>query len=86
MPCLRNTQFSIKLISKQKFHKDLGKRIKEIRKRKGISLKDFESRDNSIDRSNLSKIENGIKIPTVYTLYKISVILEVDITELLTAK
>jgi len=74
------------LVNKQKFHKDIGRRIKEIRKRKGISLKEIESLDNSIDRSNFSKIENGIKIPTIYTLYKISIILEIDIKELFSAK
>lgn len=66
------------MVSKQKFNKDIGKRIKEIRQQKGISLKDFESRDHAIDRSNLSKIESGLKSPTLYTLYKIALILEVD--------
>jgi transcriptional regulator with XRE-family HTH domain len=66
------------MISKEKFNKDIGKRIKEIRQQKGISLKDFESRDNAVDRSNLSKIESGRKAPTLYTLYKIALILEVD--------
>jgi transcriptional regulator with XRE-family HTH domain len=69
------------LISKLKFQKDIGKRIKEIREKKGISLKDFESRDNSIDRSDLSKIENGHKAPALYTLYKIASVLEEDIAE-----
>lgn len=69
------------MVSKDRFYKDLGKRIREIRETKGISVKDFESRDNSIDRSALSKIENGLKIPMIYTLYKIASILEVDIAE-----
>jgi len=69
------------LISKLKFQKDIGKRIKEIREKKGISLRDFESRDNSIDRSDLSKIENGQKAPALYTLYKIASVLEEDIAE-----
>jgi transcriptional regulator with XRE-family HTH domain len=69
------------LISKQKFHKELGKRIRELRKEKGISLKDFEAYDNSVDRGQLSRIENGEKVPMIYTLYKIGLILEVDITE-----
>jgi transcriptional regulator with XRE-family HTH domain len=69
------------LVSKIKFQKELGKRIKEIREKRGISLKDFESRDNSIDRSDLSKIENGQKAPALYTLYKIASVLEVDMAE-----
>lgn len=67
------------MVSKEKFNKEIGKRIKEIRQQKGISLKDFESRDNAVDRSNLSKIESGLKAPTLYTLYKIALILEVDL-------
>lgn len=69
------------MISKQKLQKEIGKRIRDIREKKGISLKEFESRDNAIDRSDLSKIENGIKAPTIYTLYKIATILEEDIAE-----
>lgn len=67
------------MVSKEKFNKEIGKRIKEIRQQKGISLKDFECRDNAVDRSNLSKIESGLKAPTLYTLYKVALILEVDL-------
>jgi transcriptional regulator with XRE-family HTH domain len=69
------------LISKQKFQKEIGKRIREVREKKGISLKEFESRDNALDRSELSKIENGQKSPTLYTLYKIAFVLDVDLVE-----
>lgn len=69
------------MISKEKFHKDLGKRIREIREKKGISLRDFETYDDSLDRSNLSKIENGQKAATTYNLYRIAQVLGVDLAE-----
>jgi len=74
------------LISKDKFHKDLGKRIREIREKKGLSLRDIEAHDNSIDSAQLSRFENGEKVPMIYTLYKIAVILEVDISDFFKSK
>ncbi len=71
------------MISKDKFYREVGKRIREVRERKGISLKEFESYDNSISRSALSRIETGSQIPMLYTLHKIAEILEVDISEFL---
>jgi transcriptional regulator with XRE-family HTH domain len=59
----------------------LGNRIRVLRLKKGISLKHFEAKENSIDRHALSDIENGKKVPNVYTLFKISVVLEVPLKE-----
>lgn len=73
-------------MSKQKFYKDLGKRIKELREKKGISLKDFESMDNAFDRAHLSKMENGVRHPTIYTLQKIADVLGVDISDFFKSK
>lgn len=69
------------MINKEKFQKDLGKRIREIREKKGISLKEFETFDGSVDRSVLSKIENGQKAANTYTLYKIAQVLGVELAE-----
>jgi transcriptional regulator with XRE-family HTH domain len=69
------------LITRDKLAKEIGKRIREIREKKGISLKQFENYENSIERGDLSQIENGIKLPTVFTLYKIAQILGVKISE-----
>lgn len=69
------------ILNRQKFNKQLGKRIRQIREEKGISIKNFETKDFSIDKANLSKIENGLRIPSTYTLYIISRILDVDIRE-----
>lgn len=66
-------------LKRTKFNRLVGKRIREIRKEKGISVKAFESRDGSIDRSDLSKIETGKLTASSYTLYKISRVLNVDI-------
>jgi transcriptional regulator with XRE-family HTH domain len=57
---------------KTKYSKALGKRIRNIREEKNISIKDFEAMDNNtIDRHALSRIENGQVTPSVYTLFKI---------------
>lgn len=69
------------LITRDKLAKEIGKRIREIREKKGISLKQFENYENSIERGDLSLIENGIKLPTVFTLYKIAQILGVKISD-----
>jgi transcriptional regulator with XRE-family HTH domain len=61
----------------------LGKEIRTARKDKGISLKDFESRDNSIDRHSLSRIERAEKIPTLETLFKICQILQISVSDLI---
>ena len=70
-----------KMKDKVKFSKALGKKIKALRLSKNKSLKEIEAIDPSIDRSNLSKIENGTLVPTVYTLYKITKLLEITLSE-----
>ena len=67
------------ILNRTKFNKQLGQRIKQIRTEKGVSLKSFEVREWALDRSDLSKIENGLMMPSAYTLYKISKVLDVDI-------
>lgn len=69
-----------KLISKEKFQKEVGQRIRAIREAKGISITDLEAMEGSLDKSDLSKIENGHKAPALYTLYKIASLLEEDIS------
>lgn len=66
-------------LKRSKFNRLIGKRIRQIRKEKGISVKVFESKDGSIDKSDLSKIETGKLTASSYTLYKISRVLNVDI-------
>lgn len=54
-----------------------------LRENKGISTRDFETYEQSIDRHALSRIENGVTIPSAYTLYKIAHVLNVSLSELL---
>jgi len=70
-------------LDKNQFGKKLGTRIRTLREKKGISVREFETYENSVDRQALSKIENGITVPTAYTLYKIAQILEVSVSDLL---
>jgi transcriptional regulator with XRE-family HTH domain len=67
--------------SKEKLAKLLGKKIKEVRLQKGISLKQFEVLENAIDRHSLSNIEAGKKLPSIYTTYRIAKVLEIDLIE-----
>ncbi|HMV10438.1 MAG TPA: helix-turn-helix transcriptional regulator [Cyclobacteriaceae bacterium] len=69
------------MLTREKLAKDIGQRIREIREKKGISLKEFETYENSIERGNLSEIENGNTLASVFTLYKIAQILGVKISD-----
>lgn len=59
----------------------IGKRIRLIREKKMISVREFENYEDSVDRHQLSKIESGKILPSVYTLYKIARVLEVRVDE-----
>jgi len=68
---------------KEKYSRALGKRIRSVREAKKISIKDFETLQEYIDRHNLSKIENGKKTITAPTLFIICRALKVTQSELL---
>lgn len=61
--------------------KALGQRIRALRLKKGMSLKHFEAKEGAIDRHALSDIENGKKAPNIYTLFRISLVLETPLEE-----
>ena len=64
------------------FNKEFGAYIKQIRKDKGLSLRKIEElADYQFDRQTLSRIENGQISPTMFTVFKISQVLEIDINE-----
>lgn len=69
------------MLTREKLAKEIGQRVREIREKKGISLKEFETYENSIERGNLSEIENGNTLPSVFTLYKIAQILGVKVSD-----
>lgn len=69
-----------KLISKERFTKELGERIRAVREAKGISIKQLEAMDDSLDKSDISKIELGKVLPNPYTILKIATLLEEDVS------
>ena len=65
----------------EEFSIKLGQRIKELRKQKGMSLKQFEVMEGGFDRAMLSRIENGKEAVTVYTLYRICEVLNLKLSD-----
>lgn len=69
-------------MEKEEFLKQFGKHIRKIRTEKKISLREFELRGD-INRQQLSKIENGLWNPGIYSLKKIAEQLEITLEDLL---
>ncbi len=62
----------------------LGKRIQEVREQKGMSQVDLASKMiGKFDTTNISRIESGRNNPTIFTLYRIVLALEISLNELL---
>ena len=59
----------------------IGKRIKELRESKNISQVDLAYACD-FEKSNMSRIEPGNTCPNIYTLYRISQHLEIELSEL----
>ena len=66
----------------KKILKALGRKIKNLRKQKNISLNAF-SFANGINSATLSRIENGIVDPKFITLLKISTALNVPLENII---
>lgn len=71
------------MLDKEKFAKIVGENIRKLRKDKGWDQEGF-ARHAEIDRAYYGYIERGLNNVTVYMLYKISIALDVPITDLLT--
>lgn len=69
-------------MSKELFIKQVGERIREIRKDKKLSLGKM-SLLSDIKKSNLSRIESGKTNITLGTLYTISQVLKVPVSDFL---
>ncbi len=69
-------------MDKDDFLKHLGHNIKTLRESKGISQQKLAA-DCNFEKSNMSRIEAGNTNPTIYTLYKIALAMDVEIHELL---
>lgn len=70
------------LMDKSEYLKTIGYKIKLIRESKGITQQKLAA-DCNFEKSNMSRIEAGRTNPTIYTLYTISLALEVDLCDLL---
>lgn len=63
--------------------KVVGKKIQEIRVKKGLSQVDLVGLiEGNIDTTNISRIESGRTNPTLYNLYRISQALNVTLVDL----
>ena len=63
--------------------KEIGMRIKKIRKQKGLSQKELAKLMGYKDHSTLAKVETGVNDITIETLYKYSEILDFDVLDFL---
>lgn len=70
------------LMDKSKYLKLIGHNIKVIRESKGITQQKLAA-DCNFEKSNMSRIVAGNTNPTIYSLYTISLALEVDLRDLL---
>ncbi|HIJ74343.1 MAG TPA: helix-turn-helix transcriptional regulator [Candidatus Hydrogenedentes bacterium] len=70
--------------TREVFLKRLGQRLRELRKRKGLRQEDFDDDTAlSITVRGLQGIEYGEKNPKIYTLYKMSQKLGLNLSEVL---
>ncbi|WP_312394411.1 helix-turn-helix transcriptional regulator [Chryseobacterium sp.] len=68
-------------MDKETLQKLISRRIIQIREEKGISQSELGALCN-FEKSNMSRIESGRISPSLITLYKISLALNVDFHEL----
>lgn len=68
-------------MNEEKLKIRLGKRIKELREQKELTQLDIAS-SCDFEKTSISRIEAGRTNPTVTTLYKISIALDIQLKEL----
>ncbi len=68
-------------MNKERFLKKLGAHIAKVRKQKGYS-QDRLYLEGGFSRGTMSKIENGLSSPEVFTIARIAQVLEVPISKL----
>jgi len=70
-------------MEKSELLKIIGSNVKRIRHSKGMTQVDLAGNViESIDTTNISRIESGRTNPTIFTLYRIAEALEVPVSEL----
>ena len=67
--------------NEDRFLKELGERLRELRKAKGLTQEQI-ALDTGIDRGFISEIENGHKNPSMYTMARILRYLKVGFASL----
>jgi DNA-binding XRE family transcriptional regulator len=72
------------LAFQEELYSIIGFRIKEARKKTGVS-QDELSNTIGINRTSLSNIENGRHQPSLYLLYRICAELKIDVQDILPA-
>jgi len=68
-------------MNKDELLKAFGKRVREVRKMKGISQEEL-SFETEFDRTYISFIERGQRNPSLTTIYKIAEALEVEASDI----
>ncbi|AZA82146.1 XRE family transcriptional regulator [Chryseobacterium lactis] len=68
-------------MEKINFQIALGKRIRQLREEKNMSQAELALLCN-FEKSNMNRIETGKTCPSSFTLYKISISLEVKLSEI----
>jgi len=71
------------MLSKDKFTKKLGKKIKQLRGEKGMSQEEL-AHEAKLYRTYVGHIENGRYSPSAYVLYKIAKALRLEKDDFLT--
>ena len=70
-----------KLMSKEELGKIIGENVRKIRVEKGISQAEL-ARLCEKDRQHIELIENGKVSPNIYTLYTVSMALQIGLSDL----
>ncbi|KAF2518825.1 helix-turn-helix transcriptional regulator [Flavobacterium salilacus subsp. salilacus] len=71
-------------MEKSELLKKVGKKVQKLRNEKGMKQVDLAAKiQGDIDTTNISRIESGRTNPTIYTLYRIAIALEVSLTDLI---
>jgi len=68
-------------VEKLEFQFALGKRIRQLREDKNLSQAELAALCN-FEKSNMNRIESGKTCPSSFTLYKISIALEVTLSSI----
>ncbi len=81
-PNLSNITRIQKTAEKQKFAKHIGKRLRAVREKTGISQEELSERAGYY-RTYVGHIENGKHSPSVHTIWRLAKVMKIDIGDLL---